>query len=86
MSTTNKMCQSCGMPMKKDPQGGGTNADGSKNAAYCSYCYQNGEFTFNGTVKEFQELCRKMMVEGGHPKFTAWLFTRNMKRLPRWKN
>lgn len=25
-----KNCQSCGMPMKKDPQSGGTHADGSK--------------------------------------------------------
>ena len=50
MSKKNKFCQSCGMPMSKDPQGGGTNADGSKNENYCSYCYQNGEFTFDSTV------------------------------------
>ena len=25
----NKCCQSCGMPMKKDSENGGTNADGS---------------------------------------------------------
>jgi len=86
MNPKNKPCQSCGMPMKKDPQGGGTNADGSKNELYCSYCYENGAFTFNGTVNEFQEFCRKMMIEGGHSKFLAWLFTRGMKRLPRWKN
>ena len=86
MSKKNTICQSCGMPMKKDPQGGGTNADGSKNLAYCSYCYQNGAFLFDGTVEEFQEVCRKMMIEGGHFKFLAWLFSRGMKRLPRWKN
>jgi hypothetical protein len=74
------------MPMSKDPQGGGTNADGTKNEAYCSYCYQNGIFTFTGTVKEFQEFCRRMMVESGMSKFTAWLYSRGMKRLPRWKN
>ena len=84
--STNKFCQSCGMPMSKDPQGGGTNADGSINMLYCSYCYQNGAFTFDGTVQEFQEFCRQKMVEGGHSKFTAWLFTRGMKRLTRWKN
>lgn len=27
---TYKNCQSCGMPMKSDPKGGGTNADGLK--------------------------------------------------------
>ena len=86
MSKKNKFCQSCGMPMKKDPQGGGTNADGSINENYCSYCYQNGEFLFNGTVKEFQELCRRMMIESGYSKFLAWLFTRGMKRLERWRN
>ena len=86
MSTKNKFCQSCGMPMKQDPQGGGTNADGSINENYCSYCYQNGEFTFNGTVTEFQEFCRQKMVESGHSKFLAWLFTRGMKRFGRWKN
>lgn len=86
MEKQNKMCQSCGMPMSKDPQGGGTNADGSKNIKYCSYCYQNGAFTYNGTVTEFQEFCRKKMIESGHNKFIAWLFTRNMKQLERWKN
>jgi len=86
MEAKNKFCQSCGMPMKQDPQGGGTNADGSINVRYCSYCYQNGEFTFTGTVTAFQEFCRQKMVEGGHSKIMAWLFTRNMKRLPRWKS
>jgi len=32
------------MPLKKDPQGGATNKDGSKSTMYCSYCYENGEF------------------------------------------
>jgi hypothetical protein len=27
-----------------------------------------------------------MMIAGGHHPFTAWLFTRGMRRLPRWKN
>lgn len=71
--------------MKQDPQGGGTNADGSKNEIYCSYCYQNGEFAFNGIVTEFQEFCHHKMVDSGHNRFMAWLFTRGMKRLERWK-
>ena len=81
----NKFCQSCGMPMKKDPQGGSTNSDGTKNELYCSYCYQNGKFTFNGTVENFQEFCRQIMIKNGQSKFLAWLFTRGMKRLKRWK-
>jgi len=83
---SNKFCQSCGMPMKQDPQGGGTNVDGSKSTEYCSYCYQSGKFTWEGNVEDFQEFCRQKMIEGGSNKFLAWLFTRNMKRLKRWKN
>jgi len=74
------------MPLNKDPQSGGTNIDGSKNISYCSYCYQDGAFTFNGTVLEFQEFCREKMIEAGHMRFMAWLFTRGMKRLKRWKS
>jgi hypothetical protein len=81
-----KLCQSCGMPLKKDRQGGGTNADGSKSEKYCSYCYQNGRFSGeNLTVKEFQEYCRKEMIKDGYNRFLAWLFTRGMKCLERWK-
>jgi len=82
---TYKNCQSCGIPFNKDPQGSGTNADGSKSEKYCSYCYQNGAFTFNGTVAEMQEFCKEKMIEGGHSKFTAWLFSRGLNRLERWK-
>lgn len=85
MSANNKFCQSCGMPMKKDPQGGGTNIDSTKNELYCSYCYQNGAFLFEGTVDEFQNHCKEMMIKSGHSKFMAWLLTRGMSRLQRWK-
>ena len=85
METKNNFCQSCGMPMKQDPQGGGTNADGSKNEKYCSYCYQNGDFTFHGTVDEFQKFCREQMIKGGHSRFMSWIFTLGLKRLERWK-
>ena len=86
MEKENKYCQSCGMPMSKDPQGGGTDAGGGKNKKYCSYCWQNGDFTYKcEDVKIFQEECRQKMIEGGYNRFLAWLFTRNMGRLERWK-
>lgn len=85
MKKANKFCQSCGMPIKKDPNLGGTNSDGTKNSDYCSYCYQLGKFTFHGNVDDFQDFCKEKMVEGGHSKFIAWLFTRGMRRLERWK-
>jgi hypothetical protein len=46
MST--KICQSCGMPLEKDPNQGGTNADHSKSNTYCSFCYQDGKFYDEG--------------------------------------
>ncbi|MGZ5283101.1 MAG: zinc ribbon domain-containing protein, partial [Bacteroidia bacterium] len=59
MEQTYKMCQSCGMPFKNDPQGGGSNADGSKSTTYCSYCYVSGEFTRpKMTVTEMQQLVK----------------------------
>lgn len=80
-----EMCQSCGMPLNKDPQGGGTNADGGKSKKYCSYCYENGAFVGGDTtLAEFREFCRKKMIESGTPKLAAWFFTRGMKRLERW--
>ncbi len=83
----NKFCQSCGLPMKKDPQNGGTNNDGSKNTEYCSYCYKDGEFVGNfKTAKEMQDFCVQKMNEDGMPKFIAWIFTRSIPKLRRWKN
>jgi len=72
--------------MSKDPEGGGLEADGSRSGKYCSFCYQNGGFVGGDmSVGEFQEACRKKMIEGGHNRFAAWLFTRGMRRLERWK-
>ena len=80
-----KLCQSCGMPMNKDPANGGTHSDGSKSDQYCGYCYQNGAFTNpDFTVKEMQALCIEKMREMGFPKFLGWLFTRNLPKLKRW--
>jgi len=85
MEKVNKFCQSCGMPMSQDPQKGGTNLDGSINLKFCSYCYQNGDFTFRGTAEEMKAFCKKIMIEKGTPKFVAWLFTLGISRLERWK-
>ena len=81
----NKTCQSCGMPMKKDPQGGGSNSDGSKNTEYCSLCYQNGQFTQpDFTAEDMQKFCTEKINECGVPKFVAKLFTRGIPKLGRW--
>jgi len=53
MEATYRNCQSCGMPMSRDEKGGGTNADGSKSAMYCSHCYAGGKFTLPGPLGWF---------------------------------
>ncbi|NBH70451.1 transcriptional regulator [Clostridiaceae bacterium] len=59
---TPKFCQCCGMPMGDNDGLNGTNADGSKNGDYCKYCFENGEFTFHGTMEEMIEICIPHMV------------------------
>ena len=81
-----KVCQSCGMPLSKDPQGGGTEADGSLSDTYCSICYDAGSFRHpDATVLEFQQQCVEALMRSGTPKLMAWLFTRGIPRLARWQ-
>ena len=81
-----KRCQSCGMPLKKDPKGGGTNSDGTKNNMYCSYCFANGKFLRPDiTLEEMETLVREKMKEMGMPGFMAKLLTMGTAKLERWK-
>ena len=81
-----KSCQSCGMPLNKDPEGGGSEADGSRSTTYCSICYEGGAFRHPYvSVEEFQKECVAALQRSGMPKVMAWLFTRGIPRLDRWK-
>lgn len=83
-----KSCQSCGMPKSKDTGNGGTEKDGSKSEKYCSYCYKDGEFFMKyeiDTAQKMQKMCIKMMKKEGMNGTLAWLFTRGIPRLERWK-
>ena len=81
------ICQSCSMPLDKDPKKGGSEKDGSRSTKYCSYCYENGEFKQkNISAKEMQDFAMNMMVKDmKYPKFIAWIFTRSIPNLERWK-
>ena len=56
-----KFCQSCGMPLTNEILG--TNADGSQNDDYCMYCYKDGAFTGDFTMKEMAEFCAQFVDE-----------------------
>ena len=57
-----QFCQSCGMPLTRD-EDCGTNADGSKNFDFCTYCYKDGAFTSNFTMEEMAEFCSQFVDE-----------------------
>ena len=86
--TNQKFCQCCGMPMGDTDELCGTNADGSKNEEYCKYCYENGEFTFQGTMEEMIELCVPNMA-AANPDMTEEEARKIMQEwfpeLKRWK-
>lgn len=87
METVYKNCQSCGMPMKKDAKGGGTNADGSKSTLYCSHCYVNGKFTQPDlTADDMKLLVKGKLKELGIPGILTGVFTRNIPKLVRWRH
>lgn len=57
MEPKNSICQSCGMPLDKDLNKGGTTADKSKSEKYCSFCFQDGKF-LDGNIS-LQEKIKK---------------------------
>lgn len=82
-----KQCQSCGMPMHKDPKGGGSEKDGSLSRTYCSLCYADGAFVHQtNDVSEFQAHCVQALMKKGTPKLMAWAFTRGIPKLERWRD
>jgi len=87
MKKAHKNCQSCGMPLKRDEKGGGTNADGSKNDLYCSHCFQGGQFVLPDlTVEQMQKRVRQKITEFGFPRFMVGLLVKGIPKLERWQN
>ncbi|XZF14996.1 zinc ribbon domain-containing protein [Chitinophagaceae bacterium MMS25-I14] len=85
MGKENSSCQSCGIPFDKDPNRGGTNADGSKSDKYCSYCYQNGAFVQpDWTAEQMRAYASKKLQQYGLPAFLADMMTKGIPKLERW--
>jgi hypothetical protein len=79
-------CQSCGMPLSKDPLGGGSNADGSLSGEYCSHCYRKGVFTQPDiTMEEMMKLVEGKLRSMHFPGFLARRFSREVPTLRRWR-
>ena len=86
MGKFDQFCQSCGMPMEKDPEHGGTESDGSKSSKYCSLCYVDGAFKDDFTSsKEMVNFVRGKLKEMGFGYLKRWFYTSHIPRLERWK-
>jgi len=72
-------CESCLMPFKNDT--GVRTSD-----KYCSLCYTDGKFCYEGNLKDFQKICYENMVKSGMNKVQAWIFAFMIRFAPRWKN
>ncbi|HZV69002.1 MAG TPA: zinc ribbon domain-containing protein [Saprospiraceae bacterium] len=85
--TTYKNCQSCGMPLKKDPEHGGTEANGTKSLKYCSKCYTAGKFNNPeiNTPQKIQSFVKEKIKSMGFPGFLAGMFVKGIPSLERWK-
>ena len=81
-------CQSCGMPIDESADNFGTEADGSASNEYCSFCYQNGEFsdphqTVDGMVASSVDF---MTANLGFTVSEASELSNNViRRLKRWQ-
>ncbi len=81
-------CQSCGMPLSADFGNLGTNADGTKTDEYCSFCFQNGEFTApNQTLEEMINSSIENMTADLNmpPEKAAELANSFIPKLRRWQ-
>lgn len=79
-----QFCQSCGMPMQDVS---GSEANGSKSEDYCKYCYENGNFTFHGSMAEMIEICVPHMVEANpdmNPEQARQMMSQFFPSLKRW--
>lgn len=86
MEQAYKNCQSCGMPLKKSPNGGGTNADGTTSKMYCAHCFDKGQFRQpDMTVTQMQELVKDKMKEMPfYLRMFTGMFVKGIPKLKRW--
>lgn len=86
MNVYDKFCQSCGMPMDKDPRMGGTRKDGTRTQQYCSRCYEKGTFQDDFTnADEMVGFVKGKLKEKGYPSLKRWFFTSHIPQLQRWQ-
>lgn len=80
-------CQCCGTPFSVPNMPFGTNADGSENPDYCSWCYESGQFTSAGLDDLIERNVPFLMEATGYSQEEAVSFMGAvMPTLKRWKD
>ncbi len=81
-----KQCQSCGMPLKENADGWGTNRDNNKSDIFCIMCYQDGYFTKPeiDTAEKMQVFVFDILRTKHIPKFLAKIMIKDIPKLGRW--
>jgi hypothetical protein len=83
METTH-FCQSCAMPID-NAELRGTEKDGSKNAEYCKYCFQEGEFVNpQMTLSDMQLQVIEKMEDNKLPEDILETAVARLPQLKRW--
>jgi len=86
MKPEGPFCQSCGMPLSRDVQGGGTEADGRKSTEYCSHCYRAGVFTQPQlTLQQMMDNVRGRLQQMSLPVPAIDGMVSGIAQLRRWK-
>lgn len=81
-------CQSCGMPLAKDPNGkwGGTEKDGSISTMWCSLCYRDGTLLWpDCTLEQMQAIVDRAMKQQGYSWVMRCMARWQLPHLARWK-
>ncbi|APZ41889.1 zinc ribbon domain-containing protein [Acidihalobacter ferrooxydans] len=79
-------CQSCGMPLRFDPQGGGSEADGTRSPHWCSFCYAEGALREPGlSLSEMQARVDGLLRKRKAGKFARLYMRLRLRTLRRWR-
>ncbi|MBC8618307.1 GyrI-like domain-containing protein [Parabacteroides faecis] len=93
MEIEKRYCQSCGMPLDiHHEELFGTNSDQTKSEEFCFYCYQNGQYTVDYSMKKIIDVWVEntdLFNNHIHTKYTPdelrTILNRRLPTLKRWK-
>lgn len=66
------------MPFSQDP-------GVRESEKYCSFCYRDGKFCYEGDLKGFQQAAYEGMCKRGMNKYQAKFFAWMIRFAPRWR-